>query len=181
MFPFRVARIPPVLWPRLHDDLSTYIVQREANGILVFYWYHRQFIAVAKRRYLKDPAHNQYIHSLLADYFLGEQDVNGANEVSKFALLRRRQAPGRLGLPLILFACLHFVASMLIAGTWGGGKKKPFSYSEKHMKQLRLSLVHSEADRKVPLQPLKFGKGEWSKLVFPRSNTSKCKIHGLAH
>ena len=66
------CRIPPVLWPRLHDDLNTYIVQREANGILVFYWYHRQFIAVAKKRYLRDATHNEYIHSLLADYFLGK-------------------------------------------------------------------------------------------------------------
>ena len=45
-------------------------------------------------------------------------------------------------------------------GTWGGGKKKPFTYSAEHMKQLGLYSAHSEADRKVPLQPLKFGKGK---------------------
>ncbi len=72
MFAYFSFRVPPVLWPRLHDDLSSYIVQREANGILVFYWYHRQFIAVARKRYLHDSGHNKYIHSLLADYFLGK-------------------------------------------------------------------------------------------------------------
>ena len=49
-------------------------------------------------------------------------------------------------------------------GTWGGGKKKPFTYSAEHMKQLGLYSAHSEADRKVPLQPLKFGKGKIKKF-----------------
>lgn len=66
-----VRRIPPLLWPRLTDELSSYIVEREANGILVFYWYHRQFIAASKQRYLSESRHRYQIHSMLADYYLG--------------------------------------------------------------------------------------------------------------
>ena len=43
-----IRRIPPLLWPRLNDDLKAYIVQREANGIIVNWWYHRQFIDVGE-------------------------------------------------------------------------------------------------------------------------------------
>ena len=64
-------RIPPLLWPRLLDELKCYIVHREANGLIVHYWYHRQFIAVSKDRYLSEHEHSQYIHSILADYYLG--------------------------------------------------------------------------------------------------------------
>ena len=66
-----VRRIPPLLWPRLMDELSSYIVEREANGILVFYWYHRQFIAVSRQRYLSEQNHRIRTHSVLADYYLG--------------------------------------------------------------------------------------------------------------
>ena len=57
-------------------------------------------------------------------------------------------------------------------GTWGGGKKKPFTYSAEHMKQLGVYSAHSEADRKVPLQPLKFGKGKVQSLIDPNRNRS---------
>lgn len=66
-----VRRIPPLLIPRLHDALSCYLMEREANGVIVYYWYHRQFIFVAKERYMKDGGHKHYIHSSLAHYYLG--------------------------------------------------------------------------------------------------------------
>lgn len=67
-----VRRIPPLLIPRLHDALSSYLMEREANGIIVYYWYHRQFIFVAKDRYFdKNISHKYYIHSTLAHYFQG--------------------------------------------------------------------------------------------------------------
>ena len=66
-----IRRIPPLLWPRLNDDLSNYIVQREANGIIVNWWYHRQFISVAQKRFLCVPDHRKHIHGNLSDYFLG--------------------------------------------------------------------------------------------------------------
>ena len=34
-----IRRIPPLLLPRLHDELSSYIMQREANGAVVYYWW----------------------------------------------------------------------------------------------------------------------------------------------
>ncbi len=66
-----VRRVPPLLWPRLLNDLGSYIMKREANGIIVYYWYHRQFISVARERYLENVGHKLYIHSSIAHYFLG--------------------------------------------------------------------------------------------------------------
>lgn len=66
-----LRRIPPLLLPRLQDELSSYIMQREANETVVFYWYHGQFISAARERYLSNPQHKFYIHSNLANYFLG--------------------------------------------------------------------------------------------------------------
>ena len=114
-----VRRIPPLLWPRLHNELSSYITQREANATVVLYWYHRQFIEVANQRYLSNVPHRIYIHSVLVHYYLG---------------------------------------------TWGGGRKKPFRYSAIQVQQLGLPKAESEADRKVPMQPLQFA-GEGQKKV----------------
>ena len=66
-----LRRIPPLLVPRLHSELSSYIIQRETNGSMVYYWYHAQFIDVARKRYLSYEPHRNYIHQILAHYFLG--------------------------------------------------------------------------------------------------------------
>ena len=55
----------------VQDALASYIVQREANGMAVLYWYHTSFIGVARRRYLSSDAKRHHVHSLLAHYFLG--------------------------------------------------------------------------------------------------------------
>lgn len=72
-----VRRIPPLLWPRLNNQLSSYIIRREANGTMVNFWYHRQFIAVARERYLSDLGHRLYIHTSLAHYFQGTWGAGG--------------------------------------------------------------------------------------------------------
>jgi len=55
----------------VQDALASYIVQREANGMAVLYWYHTAFIGVARRRYLSSTKQRGDTHSTLADYFLG--------------------------------------------------------------------------------------------------------------
>ena len=65
--------------------MSSYIVERSADDILVLFWYHRQFIEATKERFLKDAAFAKAIHTNMAEYFLGK---------------------------------------------WGGGKAKPFEYTE---------------------------------------------------
>ena len=69
----------------LYWQVSSYIVERSADDILVLFWYHRQFIEATKERYLKDPTFSKMIHTTMAEYFLGR---------------------------------------------WGGGKPKPFQYTE---------------------------------------------------
>ncbi len=37
-------RIPPLLWTRIRSEIPDYLSEREADGMTVVSWYHRQFI-----------------------------------------------------------------------------------------------------------------------------------------
>ncbi|XP_049825029.1 NACHT and WD repeat domain-containing protein 2 [Aethina tumida] len=106
-----VRRIPPLLWTRIRNDLPNYLSEREADGVSVMNWYHRQFREAAKERYFKNMNMAMYFHSMIADYFLG---------------------------------------------IWGGGKPKPFKYTEIQRHRFNLTDKEGVADRKVPVQPLLF-------------------------
>ncbi|CAH1405153.1 unnamed protein product [Nezara viridula] len=106
-----VRRIPPLLWTRIRNDLPNYLSEREADGVSVMNWYHRQFRDTAKERYFKNMNMAIYFHSSIADYFLG---------------------------------------------IWGGGKPKPFKYTEIQRHRFNLTDKEGAADRKVPIQPLVF-------------------------
>ncbi|ALC45346.1 CG10185 [Drosophila busckii] len=66
-----VRRIPPLLWTRIRNDLPNYLSEREADGVNVMNWYHRQFKDTAKERYFKNMNMAIYFHSMIADYYLG--------------------------------------------------------------------------------------------------------------
>ncbi|XP_066996019.2 NACHT and WD repeat domain-containing protein 2 [Anabrus simplex] len=66
-----VRRIPPLLWTRIRNDLPNYLSEREADGVSVMNWYHRQFRETAKERYFKNMNMAFYFHSSIADYYLG--------------------------------------------------------------------------------------------------------------
>ncbi|PRD35569.1 UNVERIFIED_CONTAM: NACHT and WD repeat domain-containing protein 2 [Trichonephila clavipes] len=106
-----VRRIPPLLWTRIRRDLPNYLSEREADGVSVLNWYHRQFRDAAIERYFVKQEQIEYFHSSIAEYFLG---------------------------------------------TWGGGKPKPFKYTEIQRYRFGLKDQEGTADRKVPLQPLVF-------------------------
>ncbi|XP_070537831.1 NACHT domain- and WD repeat-containing protein 1-like [Ptychodera flava] len=64
-------RIPPLLWTRIRTEINDYLVEREAEGSRVIYWYHRQFIETAKERYLQDPKVVTKLHKMVSEYFIG--------------------------------------------------------------------------------------------------------------
>lgn len=66
-----VRRIPPLLWTRIRNDLPNYLSEREADGVNVMNWYHRQFRDTARERYFKNKNMAIYFHSMTADYYLG--------------------------------------------------------------------------------------------------------------
>ncbi|KAL8615116.1 hypothetical protein ACOMHN_054485 [Nucella lapillus] len=66
-----VRRIPPLLWTRIRTDLPKYLSEREAGGVNVIGWYHRQFIDAARERYFRNLNFASSIHSNMAEYFLG--------------------------------------------------------------------------------------------------------------
>lgn len=64
-------RIPPLLWTRIRSDLPNYLTERDADGVSVMNWYHRQFREASIERYLNDQNQKRYFHSEIADYFIG--------------------------------------------------------------------------------------------------------------
>lgn len=120
-----VRRIPPLLWTRIRNDLPNYLSEREADGVNVMNWYHRQFRDTAKERYFKNMNMATYFHSMIADYYLG---------------------------------------------IWGGGRPKPFKYTEIQRHRFNLADKEGSADRKVPVQPLAFTNKEG---VITRYNLRK--------
>ncbi|UYV61467.1 NWD2 [Cordylochernes scorpioides] len=66
-----VRRIPPLLWTRIRNDLPNYLTEREADGITVLNWYHRQFREAAVKRYFRNPKVVPFFHNNLAEYFMG--------------------------------------------------------------------------------------------------------------
>ncbi|XP_069111532.1 NACHT and WD repeat domain-containing protein 2-like [Argopecten irradians] len=66
-----VRRIPPLLWTRIRSDLPGYLSEREADGVNVVGWYHRQFIEAARERYFRNLNFVSVVHANLSEYFLG--------------------------------------------------------------------------------------------------------------
>ena len=66
-----VRRIPPLLWTRLRAEIPNYLTEREADGLTVINWYHRQFEEAVKKKYLNNVNIVKSYHSTLSDYFLG--------------------------------------------------------------------------------------------------------------
>ncbi|CAF0730783.1 unnamed protein product [Brachionus calyciflorus] len=66
-----IRRIPPLLWTRIRNDIPSYLSEREADGVSVVFWYHRQFIQVSTKRFLSNQKFKAYVHSQIADYFMG--------------------------------------------------------------------------------------------------------------
>jgi hypothetical protein len=124
-----VRRIPPLLWTRLRADLGAYVVERSADGgQRVLGWYHRQFAAAARQRYLT-PQPN--------DDEDGKIETKGA----------------------CFAAMIHEISAEFFSGRWGGGKPKPFRYTDQQVKRFALSRADAEADRKVPRQPYQIDTG----------------------
>ncbi|CAF3624005.1 unnamed protein product [Rotaria sp. Silwood1] len=105
-----IRRIPPLLWTRIRNDIPNYLVEREADGVSVVSWYHRQFAEVSHERYLANPDERRVYHSSMADYYLG---------------------------------------------IWAG-HPKPFQYTDNQRRMFNIAAAESEADRKVPAQPIIF-------------------------
>lgn len=48
-----IRRLPTIIWLRIKNDLSEYLVEKEANDTKVVCFYHRRFIEVTLDEYLK--------------------------------------------------------------------------------------------------------------------------------
>jgi len=73
-----IRRLPPLLWTRIRADIDEFLTERDSDGSLVIYWYHRQFIEVASQRYVgeHDSPTSLKLHQILAEYFAGTWSQN---------------------------------------------------------------------------------------------------------
>ena len=92
-----VRRIPPLLWTRIRNDLPGYLSEREADGLNVINWYHRQFIEASRQRYFKNVTFASIIHSNLADYFIGTYGGGIPKPFEYSDLQRQRFGCDRMG------------------------------------------------------------------------------------
>ena len=79
-----VIRIPSLLWKRIRQYIDDYIVEQQAQGMIVLRWYHRQFIESATKRYVL--CQSTILHFILSEYFSG----TWANGRSKSVKLTHR-------------------------------------------------------------------------------------------
>ncbi|XP_067673031.1 NACHT and WD repeat domain-containing protein 2-like [Haliotis asinina] len=66
-----IRRLPPLLLVRLKTEFNQYLVDKGADGVRVFFWYHRQFIEAAYERYCSDDSDQRKMHAALGDFFSG--------------------------------------------------------------------------------------------------------------
>ncbi|XP_055958767.1 NACHT domain- and WD repeat-containing protein 1 [Patella vulgata] len=66
-----IRRLPPLLLVRIKTELGQYFVDRGADGVRVFYWFHRQFIEAATERYCSDVNIKLKMCGAIADFFSG--------------------------------------------------------------------------------------------------------------
>ena len=85
--PLRENRLPIAVWSRLYLDLAPYLVEREAQGVVVLDFFHRQVGEVIGRRYGEGEA-DRRSHAQLAAYF-GAQE-NYLDPTTRLSPNRRR-------------------------------------------------------------------------------------------
>lgn len=51
-----MRRLPPLLWKRLKEDLSGYLVEKGLGAVTLSSWFHRQFKEAAEDYYLAGDA-----------------------------------------------------------------------------------------------------------------------------
>lgn len=68
----KIINLPPFLWARIYHDLRDYLTGRFSHGKSTFFWYHRQFIEAATRRYTQDE---EKLHAGLAEIFACESNI----------------------------------------------------------------------------------------------------------
>lgn len=87
------------LWKKFWKQFrifSGYLSEREADGVIVLNWYHKQFDEAACDRYFeRNPQHLLSTHSSIADYYLGtwagveKSFVYTENQRQRFAITDR--------------------------------------------------------------------------------------------
>jgi len=134
-----IRRIPPLLWSRLRSALGTFLAEREAEGSLVLAWYHRQFLAAARDRYLLQPEEGEGEGERKGRDHSFHPDGNDPRHLSEL---------GRE---------LHSNLADYFLGRWAQGEKKPFLFTDAQVRRFGLSSNEGAENRWVASQPHAFG------------------------
>ena len=69
-----IVHIPPLLWARIRNDINEYVVERQSFGKTTMFWYHRQFIDMATKRYANSEVYES-LHSDLVEMYMSERSL----------------------------------------------------------------------------------------------------------
>ena len=69
-----IVHIPPLLWARIRNDINEYTVERKSFGKTTIFWYHRQFIDSATKRYATGDIYTQ-LHKDLINMYMSERSL----------------------------------------------------------------------------------------------------------
>ncbi|XP_023244232.1 NACHT and WD repeat domain-containing protein 2-like [Centruroides sculpturatus] len=88
--------------------------------------------------------------------YLTEREAGGISVMNWYHIQFRQAAIERYFKNQNTVNYFHSSIADYFLGKWGGGKPKPFTYTEMQKQRFNLKDKSGEADRKVPLQPLYF-------------------------
>ncbi|CAH1796820.1 unnamed protein product [Owenia fusiformis] len=77
-----IVRIPPLLWTRIHHDLKEYLIERQSYGKTTVFWYHRQFIEVARERYTQGES-LQVLHKDMSKIYMNDNGLQQTITLTK--------------------------------------------------------------------------------------------------
>jgi hypothetical protein len=87
----KVVELPPIIWSRLYFDLEPYLIERAANGVNCYAFFHRQFSEVVMADYCLPPDDRER-HAQLAAYF-GQQGWRNAKHRAQLRLRTLAELP----------------------------------------------------------------------------------------
>ncbi|XP_060597437.1 NACHT and WD repeat domain-containing protein 2-like [Ruditapes philippinarum] len=96
--------------------------------------------------------------------YLSEREADGANVVNWYHRQFIEAAKQRYFKNLNYASEIHSNIAEYFLGMWGGGKPKPFEYTESQRKMFHLEQKGCKKDRKVPSQPLLFADESGNQL-----------------
>ena len=123
-----VRRFPVSFLVQIRQDLDGYLEEKETDGILILQWRFSDFSTVAAKRYMSNEYLKKFLHSTIADYYMGKW--RGSFQKPYYDPVRKTE----------LQACRLLPEQPMVFGTCDVDERQ----NVRKMSQLPHSLLHSK-------------------------------------